>query len=77
MEESLVAHNRNLKDQQILRKQISDKNENDALREDEYEEETMNCGKVVQVGDTPSEHELLLQNKQKQRQFAQDLLVGK
>lgn len=73
LEESLVANNRNFKDQQFLRKQMSEKNE--IIKEVEYEEDTMNCGKVVQVGNTSSEQEVLIQTKQKQRQFAQDLLV--
>lgn len=49
---------------------------NDTVKEDEYEEDTMNCGKVVLVGNASTEQELLLQYKQKQRQIAQDLLVG-
>lgn len=66
-----MASNRNLRDQQILRKQMSDKNE--IIKEVECEEHTMNCGKVF--GIAPSEHELLIQYKDRQRQCAQDLLV--
>lgn len=68
-----MAHNRNLRDQQILRKQMSEKNE--IIKEIEFEEDTMNCGKVF--ANVPSEQELLIHYKEKQRQCAQDLLVTK
>lgn len=66
-----MAYNRNLRDQQILRKQMADKNE--IIKEVEYEEDTMNCGKLF--GNVPSEQELFIQNKEKQRRCARDLLV--
>lgn len=46
---------------------------NEITREVDYEEDTMHCGKVF--GNTLDEQELLIQNKEKQRRFAQDLLV--
>lgn len=73
LDESLVAQNRNLKDEQILRKQILDKTV--STKEDEYEADTMHCGKVF--GCEPSEEELFIQNKTKQLRFARDLLVTK
>lgn len=74
LEEALVAHNRNVKDQQILRKQMSDKIE--CTKEIEHgEEDTMHCGKIF--GHEVSDQEIFIQNKKKQLRFAQDLLVSK
>lgn len=52
---------------------MSEKNE--IIKEIEFEEDTMNCGKVF--ANVPSEQELLIHYKEKQRQCAQDLLVTK
>ncbi|XP_037039354.1 cilia- and flagella-associated protein 53-like [Bradysia coprophila] len=70
-DEFLVSRNRNLNDQQFLRKQMLEKNE---IRDQvEYEADTMHCGKVF--GDEPSEQDLFMENKRKQIQLAQDLLA--
>lgn len=47
----------------------------EVTKEVEYEEDTMHCGKVF--GNAINEQELLIQNKEKQHRFAQDLLVTK
>lgn len=72
-DECLVAHNRNLRDQTILRRQIADLNE--IVEEEECEEDTMNCGKLVQPSATTTEEDSMIEMKLKQRQFSQDLLV--
>lgn len=72
VEESLVAYNRNLNDQQILRKQMLEKNE--IPKRVDFEADTMHCGKIF--GDEPSDRDLFIQHKKKQLQFAQDLLVN-
>lgn len=43
----------------------------------EPEEDTMNCGNLVEIGSTPNDQELMIKIKMKQRQLAQDLLVKK
>lgn len=52
---------------------MSDKKE--VIKEVEYEEDTMSCGKVFSK--LPSEEELFNQNKEKQIRLAKDLLVKK
>ncbi|KAJ6632607.1 hypothetical protein Bhyg_16213, partial [Pseudolycoriella hygida] len=71
LEESLIASNRNLRDQQVLRKQMNEKS--GMTKQVAFEEDTMHCGKII--GSELSEREILLQKKDKQRQLAQDLLL--
>lgn len=71
MEEDLISRNRNLNDQQILRKQMSEKKEICNSIDDEAD--TMHCGKVF--GYEPDERDIVIENKRKQLQLAQDLLV--